>query len=158
MIFYNENFQPIEDPSPELGRFDEEYVTLNHEYFITVPEETHEEVIAEYPETGGKDVIFVVDVPEQGYWKTWVEETETVLEDFDASFLDENGADRTRPAKSTILLPRYYFYTKEELAELEKQKVEFEAEQKKQEALEKLLEELPEILCAMYEQMLEGGE
>lgn len=84
----------ITNPNYSLGYTKEEKLFITHHDAIeAVQEEGHYEVVAEYPETGGKDVEWVIDVPAVKAQEAW-DEYEDIL--------------------------RYILYTDEELAEMNK--------------------------------------
>ena len=74
MTVYDESWNPVEDPDPALGRIETRARRLLMRYEEESPGRCREEVVAEYPETGGKDVEIVVDVEEQGHWETRLED------------------------------------------------------------------------------------
>lgn len=74
MRIYDEDFNIVEHPDMEAGCTVMESRSIVHRWVVDVEEESHEEVIAEYPETGGKDIAIVIDVDERGHWGTWTED------------------------------------------------------------------------------------
>ena len=87
------NNNEIASPDLALGRLEKESLLIQHHEAIEAIEEVgHYEVIAEYPETGGKDVKWVVDIPGVSARDAW-DEYEEIM--------------------------RYIPYTAEELAEIE---------------------------------------
>lgn len=73
MKIYDENMQPIENPDLMKGWLELKKRTVEHAAIIGVKEAGHYEVIAEYP-NGGKDIAWVIDVPEVKAQKAWSEE------------------------------------------------------------------------------------
>ena len=65
MIVYDEqgNVHDSKDLDYSKGYIVAKKRIHHHEAVAGVEEQGHQETIAEYPETGGKDVIWVVDVP-----------------------------------------------------------------------------------------------
>lgn len=58
------NNNEIASPDLALGRLEKESLLIqHHEAREAIKEVGRYEVVAEYPETGGKDVVWVVDVP-----------------------------------------------------------------------------------------------
>lgn len=96
MRIFDVNNIEIESPDLDKGYLKEDslFVT-HHEAVEAVEEEGHWEVIAEYPETGGQDVEWIVDVPAVVAKEAW-DEYEDIY--------------------------RYIEYTEEELAEIEAEK------------------------------------
>ena len=96
MRILDANNNEITSPDLALGRLEKESLLIQHHEAIAAIEEVgHYEVVAEYPETGGKDVKWVVDIPGVSARDAW-DEYEEIM--------------------------RYIPYTAEELAEIEKQK------------------------------------
>lgn len=116
MIIYNETGEIIENPDYDLGYVKKEIVPITHRYVVDVPAVTHEVIIAEYPETGGKDVEIVVDEPEIGHWASFNENGELVTE-FDG---DLSGFPKDEPIHDTWEIGIYIPFTPEELEEREK--------------------------------------
>lgn len=92
---YDKDGNPIKDYDPAKGWLTEQARTHHHEAVEAVEEQGHWETVAEYPETGGKDVQWVVDVPGVEAWEAWDEEEVYLL---------------------------YTPYTEEELAQMEESK------------------------------------
>ena len=73
------NGNEITNPDFSLGRLEEEKLFVAHHEAVEATEEKgHYEVVAEYPETGGKDVEWLVDVPAVETREAW-DEYEDVL-------------------------------------------------------------------------------
>ena len=65
MKIYNETKTEIlENPDLTLGYLTSDTLTKHIDYVAPVEEQGHYVTLREYPETGGKDVGWVVDVPE----------------------------------------------------------------------------------------------
>ena len=93
MRILDTNNNEITSPDLSLGHLEKESIFVkHHEAKVAVEEVGHYEVIAEYPETGGKDVEWIIDVPGVIAGDAW-EEYEEIM--------------------------RYIPYTAEELAEIE---------------------------------------
>jgi hypothetical protein len=102
MRILDKNNNVIENPNFELGYLKEEQIFIqHHDAIIGRAEEGHYEVIAEYPETGGKDVEWVVDIEGIASCDAW-DEYENIL--------------------------RFIEYTEEEIAETEPTRQAEEAE------------------------------
>ena len=74
MEYVDEDLVPLAaEPDPEAGGSVARSVAVVHSWVVDEPARVVEEVVAYYPETGGRDVELVVEVPEQGHWETvWV--------------------------------------------------------------------------------------
>lgn len=60
---YDKNFVLLDGYDPSMGKLEKKSRVLHTDAVEAVEEQWHYETIAEYPETGGKDVVKVVDVP-----------------------------------------------------------------------------------------------
>ncbi len=129
----------IEKPDLQKGMLSYEQKTVVHTWIVDVEEESHEEVVAEYP-NGGKDVEIVVDVEEQGHWETRDEEGSVI--DFDGFIPDDMPHEIT--VKDVWTFQRYRVYTDEELAEIAKRKEDAEAAAAKAAEREEFLEGAPD--------------
>ena len=63
MDMYDGQGNPVTDFDPSKGRLEMQKRIHHHEAVEAVEEQGHWETVAEYPETGGKDVQWVVDAP-----------------------------------------------------------------------------------------------
>lgn len=115
MKIYDENNVELFEPNLSLGYLAEDRIFIaHHEAVQAVKEEGHWETIAVYP-NGGKDVDWIVDVPEVEGKEAW-DEYEDIY--------------------------RYVPYTEEELAQIEQERNKPTAEQRiaeLEEAMELLL-------------------
>ena len=68
------NGNPLESYDLQTGHIVVSNKTVHHEAVDGVDEHGHYETIREYPETGGKDVTWVVDVPGVQGYGAWDEE------------------------------------------------------------------------------------
>lgn len=118
MKIYDENNVELFEPDLSLGHLAEDRIFIaHHEAVKAVAEEGHWETVAEYP-NGGKDVAWIVDVPEVEVKEAW-DEYEDIL--------------------------RYVLYTEEELEQIEEAKNKPTADQRiseLEESLNALLEGL----------------
>ena len=72
MRILDENGIELTNPDLTLGHLEEEEILVaHHEAVEAVEEQGHYEVIAEYPDTNGKDVEWVVDVPGVEAQEAW---------------------------------------------------------------------------------------
>ena len=131
MLILDENGIVLDDPDLETGFLENKQRNVIHKYIIDVESESHEEVIAEYPETGGKDVEIVFDVEEQGHWETRLETGELV--EFDGIIPDDFPHELELPDVQHYMLWRAY--TAEQLAEIAR--LEEERAQSEREAEER---------------------
>lgn len=74
MDIYDGQGNPVTDFDPAKGRLEMQKRMHHHEAVEAVEEQGHWETVAEYPETGGKDVQWVVDVPGVEAQEAWDEE------------------------------------------------------------------------------------
>ena len=98
MNIYDEQGNPVMDYDPEKGRLERKVRVHHHEAVEAVEEQGHWETIAEYPETGGKDVQWVVDVPGVEAREAWdEEETYWLYIPYTEEELAQMEADRNQP-------------------------------------------------------------
>lgn len=139
MRTYDEEMNRIETPDIEAGRLEQRERAVVHRWVVEVEEEGHDEVIAEYPETGGRDVAYVVDVEERGHWETRTEEGEIV--EFDEEIPDGLPHDADIP--DVELFTVYVPYTDAELAAMVEEKEDAARAMAESEAREKFLASAP---------------
>lgn len=163
-MILDEYDNPIENPDINLGNLEQLKKKVFHTYILDTPEETHEEVIKEYP-NGGKDIKIVVDQEEVGHYETR-DEDGNILEHFDGDIPEGFPHDVT--IESAWEFQRYTKYTEEELAAIAEQK-RLEQEQAEKEAAETaeretFLSSAAEIqaqqdaaICELYE-LIAGGD
>ena len=60
---YDSNFVRLDGYNPSMGKLEQKSRIIHTDAVEAVKEQCHYETIAEYPETGGKDVKKVIDVP-----------------------------------------------------------------------------------------------
>ena len=98
MDIYDEQGNPVTDYDPAKGRLEMQKRIHHHEAVEAVEEQGHWETIAEYPETGGKDVQWVVDVPGVEAQEAWdEEETYWLYIPYTEEELAQMEADRNQP-------------------------------------------------------------
>ena len=98
MDMYDEQGNPVTDYDPAKGRLEMQKRIHHHEAVEAVEEQGHWETIAEYPETGGKDVQWVVDVPGVEAREAWdEEETYWLYIPYTEEELAQMEADRNQP-------------------------------------------------------------
>ena len=98
MDIYDEQGNPVTDYDPAKGRLEMQKRMHHHEAVEAVEEQGHWETVAEYPETGGKDVQWVVDVPGVEAREAWdEEETYWLYIPYTEEELAQMEADRNQP-------------------------------------------------------------
>lgn len=145
MVIYDEYGSIVRDPDTTKGYIEKRLIKVHHEYVVDSPAVTHEEVIAEYPETGGMDVETVIDVPEQGHWVT-TDEDGKPLPEFDGN-LDGMPWSFDDTWEVGIYIP----YTREELEAIEETEREIEEQTRKAQEREEYVDKLPERIEGIEE-------
>ena len=98
MDIYDEQGNPVTDYDPAKGRLEMQKRMHHHEAVEAVEEQGHWETVAEYPETGGKDVQWVVDAPGVEAREAWdEEETYWLYIPYTEEELAQMEADRNQP-------------------------------------------------------------
>lgn len=98
MDMYDEQGNPVTDYDPAKGRLEMQKRMHHHEAVEAVEEQGHWETVAEYPETGGRDVQWVVDVPGVEAQEAWdEEETYWLYIPYTEEELAQMEADRNQP-------------------------------------------------------------
>ena len=98
MDMYDEQGNPVTDYDPAKGRLEMQKRMHHHEAVEAVEEQGHWETVAEYPETGGKDVQWVVDAPGMEAREAWdEEETYWLYIPYTEEELAQMEADRNQP-------------------------------------------------------------
>ena len=98
MDMYDEQGNPVTDFDPAKGRLEMQKRIHHHEAVEAVEEQGHWETVAEYPETGGKDVQWVVDAPGVEAREAWdEEETYWLYIPYTEEELKQMEADRNQP-------------------------------------------------------------
>ena len=98
MDMYDEQGNPVTDFDPAKGRLEMQKRMHHHEAVEAVEEQGHWETVAEYPETGGRDVQWVIDVPGVEAREAWdEEETYWLYIPYTEEELAQMEADRNQP-------------------------------------------------------------
>ena len=98
MDMYDEQGNPVTDYDPAKGRLEMQKRIHHHEAVEAVEEQGHWETVAEYSETGGKDVQWVVEVPGVEAREAWdEEETYWLYIPYTEEELKQMEADRNQP-------------------------------------------------------------
>ena len=98
MDMYDEQGNPVTDFDPAKGRLEMQKRIHHHEAVEAVEEQGHWETVAEYPETGGRNVQWVIDVPGVEAREAWdEEETYWLYIPYTEEELAQMEADRNQP-------------------------------------------------------------
>lgn len=98
MDIYDEQGNPVTDYDPAKGRLEMQKRMHHHEAVEAVEEQGHWETVVEYPETGGRDVQWVIDVPGVEAQEAWdEEETYWLYIPYTEEELAQMEADRNQP-------------------------------------------------------------
>ena len=126
MKIIDENGAALENPDLTLGWLRDETEAMKHPAQAGVPELSHYETVAEYP-NGGRDVRKVIDTPGVAAKAAWIEQ---------------------------VPIQRYVRYTAEEMAAQEEERKKQEAKDKLPETVADLMQQLTDLqlsLCELYE-------
>ena len=124
MNAFNNEMNYIESPDLDLGYLTTKTAKLIWNYILESEEEGHYETIQEYP-NGGKDVEWIVDVPEVGHWETKYEDGTLVdMEHYDGDEQPDESWDHTVEYTTKWDYYLYTLYTPEELGQITKEKAE----------------------------------
>lgn len=115
MTIFDRDGAVVGDPDLSVGRLEEHVETVTFSYRVDAEEQGHYETIAEYPETGGRDVAWVVDVPGSGEWVPRDESGEVVTA-YDGQMPDDSW-DKAFPVTVEWAYYEYVELTEEEAAE-----------------------------------------
>lgn len=161
MYVIDEQGNRVKSPDLESGYLEERARDVVHRYVVDEEERSHFEVVAEYPETGGRDLKLVVDGEERGHWETRLARTGELVS-FEGSIPQDALHDQEVPDIETYLL--YRRRTVEEADEMRRLEEEarrlsaFVAEGPgRLDAAEAAQADVDEAVCALYELLLEGG-
>ena len=98
MDMYDEQGNPVTDYDPANGRLEMQKRMHHHEAVEAVEEQGHWETVVEYPETGDRDVQWVVDAPGVEAREAWdEEETYWLYIPYTEEELAQMEADRNQP-------------------------------------------------------------
>lgn len=140
MNTFDNEMNYIESPDLDLGYLTTKTAKLIWNYILESAEEGHYETIQEYP-NGGKDVEWIVDVPEVGHWEAkYEDETLVDMKHYDGDEQPDESWDHTVEYTTCWDCKLYTLYTTEELEEIKKEKEK-----------EQLLIQLGDLEQKMYE-------
>jgi len=113
MEIYDQEGNPVANYDPAKGRLKQQVRIIHHEAVDAVEEQGHWETVAEYPETGGKDVQWVIDVPgvkaqlawdeEETYW-LYIPYTEEELAQMEESLKIPSPEERIKELEEALKL------------------------------------------------------
>lgn len=126
MLIFDESNNVLTNPDLASGRLEEHKRIVVHEYVVEAEAQSHEEVIAEYP-NGGKDVAIIVDVEERGHWEARLESGDLI----DSDTMIPDGVPRDEPLSISEPYLLYVPLAADELEEAEREKARVESERKK---------------------------
>lgn len=122
MNVFDSNMNYIESPNLEREYLTRKTAKLTWNYILESEEEGHYITLVEYP-NGGKDVDWVVDVPEVGHWETRYEDGTLVdMEHYDGDEQPDESWDHTVEYTTYWDYNLYTLYTEEELEQITKEK------------------------------------
>ena len=104
MNIYDENGDIVMDYDPAKGRLEAKKRTIHHNAVEAVEQQGHWETIAVYPETGGEDVAWIIDVPGVEAREAWdEEETYWLYIPYTEEELQKMEEERNRPSVEELL-------------------------------------------------------
>lgn len=159
MEYVDEELVPLPaEPDPDAGRSVARSVAVVHSWVVDEPARVVEREVAYYPETGGRDVELVVEVPEQGHWETRMEDGREPAFHGPVPSWEMSGLGEVADTwEVAVWLP----WTEAELAERARLAAEAEAAREAHEGRERWLASAPseqaaqdDAICALYEAQL----
>lgn len=123
MVILDKGGNVVDSPDYDSGRVEYEQMLVTHHYVVDTEEKGHWETIAEYPETGGKDVEWCIDEQEVGHWET-LDGNGKPVEHYDG--IVPEGMSHDCDVPDVWHFGRYIEYTPEELEQIEAAKRESE--------------------------------
>ena len=104
MNIYDENGDLVMDYDSKKGRLETKTRTIHHDAVEGVEEQGHWITIAEYPETGGSDVEWVIDVVGVEAKEAWdEEETYWLYIPYTEEELQKMEEEKNRPSVEQLL-------------------------------------------------------
>lgn len=155
-MYYDESLVPLAaEPDASLGRGVARAVAVRHLWVVDEEAVYEERVVAEYPETGGRDVELVEASPGRGHWETQDASGSPVAYDGPLPPEEMSGLGEV---PGTWDVEVWVPWTGEELAERARLAAEAEAAREAFEAREVWLDSAPaeqaaqdDAICALYE-------
>lgn len=122
MKVFDDEMNPVESPDLSKGQIRYESKEVTWRYVLESESQGHYEIVQEYP-NGGKDVEWIVDVPEVGHWEARLEDGSLVNADFYKDMDEPSHTwDKREQYETTWSYGVYTPYTQEELGQIEKDK------------------------------------
>lgn len=140
MIIDEKTKEIIEHPDLELGELILTNIPVRYKYVLEKPAEHEEVVIAEYPETGGKDVEFREISPEIGHWEMCDDDDKVLPYPI---MVDTSGFPKELVIPDILQVEVYHEYTEEELQEITEQKIEAEERAREEAEKQAIMDALP---------------
>lgn len=141
MFIIDENTKEIiKDPDLDLGDIYDNEIEIYYRYILEKPAEYKEVVIAEYPETGGKDITHELVTPEVGHWE--MIDTEGNILPYPIE-IDIKGLLKEELTPDILQVGIYHKFTDEELKIREEERIKAEKEAKELAEKQKIMDELP---------------
>lgn len=141
IIFIDEETgKVIDNFDNKAGTLTERLVNVFYRYVVDKEAEYEEVVVAEYPETDGKDVEQRVVVEEEGHWEM-LDEDKKVLDW--PILINTDKFPKDEIISDTINVQYFHRYTPEELEEIRLQNEKIEQEQQERRERDELLDALP---------------
>lgn len=141
MVFIDETGKRVDGCDPEVSRAEVRERDVVRTWVVDAEEVSHEVVVAEYPETGGKDVEIVIESEETGHWETRLAATGEQVE-FDAGEIPDDAPH----GRDVVDVQRYVAVrplTDEELSAARKEREGIERERAKAEERERAMDDVP---------------
>lgn len=133
MIIYDESGERLDSYDTDAGSVRIEEKAVLHRWAVDAEEAGEYVTVAEYPETGGKDVEWRVTSPEEGHWETVDAESGEAVADYDGVVPEDLPHDVETPDiwEYGVYVP----YTEEELAQIAADKAEAEKAAQEQQTI-----------------------
>ena len=129
MKVFDDEMNPVESPDLSKGQIRYESKEVTWRYVLESESQGHYEIVQEYP-NGGKDVEWIVDVPEVGHWEARLEDGSLVNADFYEDMDKPSYTwDKREQYETTWSYGVYTPYTQEELEQIEKDKEQHAVEE-----------------------------
>lgn len=124
MVVFSQTGDVIAEPNLDAGKLVPTWEQITWHYKTEVEGQGHYKTVCEYP-NGGKDVEWVVDVPEKGHWEAFRSNDEPVdLDIYDGEQIPEDFWDKTEKYNTYWAYDIYIPYTDDELAQIAAEKAE----------------------------------
>lgn len=139
MNVFDKEMNPIESPDLSKGYLTNKAENITWSYVLESEQQGHYEVIMEYP-NGGKDVEWVIDIPEVGHWEAKREDGSFVdLDVFDGQQYEDSW-DKNDTYLTSWSYQIYIPYTEEEFERIKSEKKEQERQNQIDELKQNLID------------------